>query len=333
MIPRMKRTRLSPHWFLWLPVAGLLAAADARGAGDALTVDSVAAQVNDRIITLSEVRAMAMPMEAELRKRYSGPELEKRIRELWQDAVNQLVERALIVWDFDQQEYTIPEKVIDDEIRRIVEQDFDGDSSALRESLRLRGRTYDQFREEMRQRIIVQLMRRKMIDDQIFVSPKKIEEYYRDHADEFRLEPAFHVRTLQIRRPEDKAAEADALIEKVRAELDAGGDFGTVAESIAKESDLARVRDWGWIEPGTLRPELDEAAASTETGKTAGPVDVGDVVFFVHVEERREGGEIPLDDVREDIEKKLTIEEQNRLHREWIDSIRKRAYVRITDLR
>src|SRR6266699_3827739 len=67
----------------------------ASAEGEPTVVDGIAAIVNGEVITYSQVRALSAPEERLLRQQYKGNELEKKMTELRQLAVKDLIDRRL----------------------------------------------------------------------------------------------------------------------------------------------------------------------------------------------------------------------------------------------
>jgi peptidyl-prolyl cis-trans isomerase SurA len=85
-------------------LSGTLRAAD--------IIDGVVAIVNSNVITYSQVMELVQPVDRELRRSFSGQELEDQRRKAQEDALNTLIERALIVQEFDAKGYKIPETYV-----------------------------------------------------------------------------------------------------------------------------------------------------------------------------------------------------------------------------
>ena len=101
--------------FIWrYPTVALLAfscfgvAATASPTSGAESVNGIAAIVNDKVITYSEVREVVEPRERLLRSQYSGQELVNKITELRKAALQDLIDRQLIVQAFDKEKLAIP---------------------------------------------------------------------------------------------------------------------------------------------------------------------------------------------------------------------------------
>jgi parvulin-like peptidyl-prolyl isomerase len=65
-------------------------------------------------------------------------------------------------------------------------------------------------------------------------------------------------------------------------------------------------------------------------GQVSAPIETPDAVYLMLVEDKSSAHLKPLTDtdVRGEIEKKLQIQEQARLSKEWIDGLKKKTYVR-----
>jgi parvulin-like peptidyl-prolyl isomerase len=82
--------------------------------------DGVAAVVNDKVITFSQVKKEVDPIEVQLRQQYAGVELIDKIKEQRLSALKSLIERELIIQDFNKMGGYIPDNYIEDQVRMII---------------------------------------------------------------------------------------------------------------------------------------------------------------------------------------------------------------------
>jgi parvulin-like peptidyl-prolyl isomerase len=163
-------------------------------------VDGVAAIVNERVITYSEVKNYVQPLVAQMRRDYSGDDLVEKVRSTQVDALNRLIERALIIDEFKEKGYHIPEKVVDEQINDFIANDFGGDRKAFVRTLQAQNMTLAQFRERERDRVIVQAMLNQKTQREVVVSPYKIEKYYREHTDDFKVDEQIKLRMIFVKK-------------------------------------------------------------------------------------------------------------------------------------
>ena len=164
----------------------LIAAADAGAEEAGIPVDRVVAHVNEHRITLGEIKAMILPRMPELQRRYRGAELESRLEEMYRQALEQKIERRLILDAYEQQEGRIPEWAVDQHVDEVVRQEFDGDSGALVRALARERVSLAEWRENIKKSMIVSSMQGMAIGEHLHVSPAEIRAYYARHRDRFR---------------------------------------------------------------------------------------------------------------------------------------------------
>ena len=199
---------------------GTVALMLATGAMAAEIVDGVAAVVNDRVITYSEVREYVAPVIQQLRRSYSGQELIEKVRAAQKDALNNLIERTLIIQEFKDKGYSFPETVIDAELNDVVAKDFGGDRALFTKTLQAQNMTLSQYREQLRDRIIVQAMRNRKTQNEVVVSPYKIEHYYQEHLDDFRVDDQIKLRMIYIKRGQPVAPTPPATNPTIASSLE-----------------------------------------------------------------------------------------------------------------
>ena len=180
-------------------VVMLALAGTARGAE---IIDGVAAIVNSNIITYSEVRQFVQPVVQQLRRNFSGQELLEQVRKAQLDALNSLIERALIIQEFNTKGYKIPETVVDQQINNIITDDYGGNRATFVKTLEAENLTLSQYREQVRERVIIQAMRGHKTQQAVVVSPYKIEKYYNDNPDQYKVGDQIKLRMIFIKRGE-----------------------------------------------------------------------------------------------------------------------------------
>jgi peptidyl-prolyl cis-trans isomerase SurA len=185
--------------FAVLAVAMLVVAGVSPGAE---IVDGVAAIVNDKVITYSQVRGFVQPVAQQLRRNFSGQDLIDQVRKAEMDALNQLIERALIIQEFNEKGYKIPETAIEQQINEIISSDYGGNRAAFVKTLEAENLTLSQYRDQVRERVIIQAMRGHKTQQTIVVSPYKMEKYYNENLDQYKVGEQIKLRMIFIKRGE-----------------------------------------------------------------------------------------------------------------------------------
>jgi parvulin-like peptidyl-prolyl isomerase len=320
--------------FIWhYPLAALLAfsclgvAATASPTRGAESVNGIAAIVNDKVITYSEVREVVEPRERLLRAQYSGDELVKKITELRKAALQDLIDRQLIIQAFDKEKLVIPPHFIDERVEAVIKENFGGDRAAFIKTMEAQKYTMSKFRDLERQKIIVQAMRAKNVKTNLIIPPGKVEEYYRQHRDLFSSKPQVKLRMIMI--PGQGGSAQQSMAEEIRAKLITGADFDKMAQMYSEDSTRDLGGDWGWVDEKTLSPELSRVAFSLKPGAISELVELGGNFYILKVEARQGGDLKPLSkELRAEIEGRLRQEQAQELQEHWLASLRSKAYIK-----
>jgi peptidyl-prolyl cis-trans isomerase SurA len=299
-------------------------------AGEATVVDGIAAVVNGEVITYSQVRALSAPQEHLIRQQYTGKDLEKKLTELRQLAVKDLIDRRLVIQAFKKESFEIPDHIVDQRIQQIIREAFGGDRNTFVKTLEAQNYTLGEFKQKEMEKIIVGAMRSKNVKTNSIISPTKIDDYYRKHHDEFTSKEQIKLRMIMIPGYKDTASSPaqKELAEEVLGKLANGAEFEQMAQMYSEDSTKDNGGDWGWIERKTLAEPLEKFAFNMPVGRISNIIDYAGTYYILKVEDKHGGTTKSLNEVRADIEKKLVQEEAQQIQDRWIASLREKAYIK-----
>jgi len=308
----------------------LLPLCRAAYAAEPEVVDGIAAVVNGDVITYSQVRAVSAPREKVLRAQYAGDALVNQIKEVRKAALQDLIDRQLILQAFKKDNYEIPDHFVDEHMHEIIRESFGGDRNTFVKTLEAQNYSLGEFKKLETERMIVQAMRSKNVKRNMAVSPTKIEDYYRTHRDEFTSKEEIKLRMIMIPSHADtgNAAAQKAMAEEILGKLANGANFDRLAQIYSEDSTRELGGDWGWIERKTLAEPLEKMAFNLPVGRVSRIIDFNGNYYILKVEDKRGGETKPLVQVRDEVEKKLMQLEAQQLQERWLASLRSKAYIR-----
>ena len=292
--------------------------------------DGIKAIVHDSVITYQEVEAYTAPFAEQLRRQYrTQPEVyAKKLAETLNDSLEQLLQRQLILHDYKAGGYSMPEAYLDDVVQERVRTRY-GDRAKLTKTLQAEGTTYEKFRQQMRDQIIVEALRGKNVSSEIMISPHKIETYYLAHQDEFKLEDEIKLRMIVLNKPSESEAPAvRRMAAEVLSKIKEGTAFSEMATAYSQGSQRNQGGDWGWVERKVLRKELSEVAFALKPAELSGVIETPEACYLMLVEEKRAAHMKPLGNVQDEIEKTLLTQERARLQKQYVDRLKKKTFVR-----
>ncbi|MBI3851695.1 MAG: peptidylprolyl isomerase [Verrucomicrobia bacterium] len=299
-------------------------------------VNAIAVIVNDAIVTMDEVESSVAPeVDLLIRQYRTQPKLlEEKVGKLKENRTELLVEHQLILHDFKTAGYNLPESIIDEEIQDRIRKRY-GDRMTLTKTLQAEGITSETFRQRVREQFIIEALRAKNISSAIIISPHKIETYYVQHKDDFKVEDQVKLRMIVLNRASsDDAGATKKLAQEILAKIEEGASFAEMATIHSEGSQAKQGGDWGWVEKfnkdgsPVLRKELFDVAFALKAGQRSGVIETADACYLMLVEDRRPAHTKSLGEVRDEIEKNLLVQERARLQKKWIDRLKNKSFVR-----
>jgi len=281
------------------------------------------------VITYSEVRGVSAPQERLLRDQYKGDELVKKITEARSEALKDLIDRQLIVQAFKKEGYQIPEHYLDQRVKDIIRENFNGDRATFIKTLQAQTFTLGEFRKLETEKMIVSAMRQHNVEVNTIVSPNKIQDYYRKHTAEFTSKEQVKLRMIMISAGTTDRAGQKAMAEEILGKLVNGAEFDRMAQIYSEDSTRDLGGDWGWVDRGTLTAPLEKIAFSLPLNKVSNIVEVSGNYYILKVEDRHGGVTKSFAEVRDEITKKLSSEEAQAMQERWIAGLRQKAYIKM----
>ncbi len=297
-------------------------------AADAQVLDGVAAVVNNDVVTFSQVRELTTAIENAAKANFSGAALTEKIKEVRTRAVNDLIDRQLIIQEFRTMKASIPPHVVNDRINTIVREEFGGDRAAFLKTIAAQGYTMDRLRKMEEEKIIVQAMRAREVKGDPIIPAGRVESYYREHLQEWTTNDEVKLRMIKIAgggEPDKKLK----MMKEIRGKIVGGADFGDMARIYSDDSTQDKSGDWGWVKRGDLSQDMEHIVFSMSVGKTSDIVTLNGSFYLLLVEEKKAGVSKPLKEVREEIERQLMQQERQKMQQGWLERLRKKAFIKI----
>ena len=312
--------------------------ADARQ--QAKYANGIAAVVNDKIITLDQIRKQVDPV---VQRIYADadrnfPEdpagaaqyVHDQIHQLYTNILHGMVDNILIIQAFHDEGASIPKSFLDQQFDESITTKFNGDREAFLSYLKQSSMTERQYRDQLQDDIILSYMRNKLRGSTNGISPDRIVKYYNDHKQQWAQEAAVKLRQITLEPTNGESMdllmqEAQHLVQQARVP---GADFAVLAQTRSQDDGRDKGGDIGWVEKGKLVAALETAAFALSPGQVSDPVAAGGNVYIFKCEDKREAGVQPLDKVHADIEYALTIEDARLAEEKWLAKLEKNAYIK-----
>jgi peptidyl-prolyl cis-trans isomerase SurA len=314
--------------FLCLAFALLALAPTARAATPNL-VNGIAVIVGDAVITYKDIQmALSEDLDALERRFGSNPQVfNQKAAELEKAKLEEMVENQLVLQEFKRAGYVVPESYfqarIDDDIRKF------GDRLTLTKTLQAQGITFETYRNRIRERVILQLMWREKVPQEPLISPTKIENYYTQNRDNFKMEDQIKLRMIVLTNsPNNTAYSPLRVAEEIVAKLEQKVPFEELARVYSQGSQAQEGGDWGWVQRSVLNTNLAQVAFSLDPGQHSKAIAAPSGAYVLYVEDKKVSHIKTLSEVRDEVEATLRAEEIKRLRKKWVEQLKDKAFVR-----
>jgi peptidyl-prolyl cis-trans isomerase SurA len=296
-------------------------------------INGMAAIVNNEIITFSQVRELVIAQERAASESLQGEELATKIKELRKSAVNDLINRALILQEYKKKEFTIPEYVIDDAVAKIIRDEFGGNRTVFIKTLQAQGYSLARFRQLQKDKIIVSAMRSSKVKDNYVVSPVKIRAFYNENQATYTTPDQVKLRMIILHEGDTTGTVTNiskrGMAEEIRRKIAGGAEFDRMAQMYSEDSTQDSGGDFGWIERKTLNDTLSHTAFSMKVGEVSPVIPLDNSYYILMAEDVKHASIKPLKEVQLEIERRLIEEEMLKAQEKWLKGLRDKAYIKI----
>lgn len=250
-----------------------------------LQLEGIAAIVNDKPISYSDVRQRARLLLLTLGRQQPSPE---QVQQITGQALEQLIDERLQLDRVAEYKVEVDPREIDQQLADMATEGGVG-ADGLRQQLLSAGVNPMSLEEQIRAEIAWNRLISGLYGTRIRVSDNQVE----DQLERLRTaskKRQFRVSEIFLYAP-DEATRADALraADSITQQLQQGADFRNAAQRISSAPTAATGGDMGWVTTDDLSPALAEAVAAAETVPgLLPPIEVESGVYILLVAAKRE---------------------------------------------
>jgi len=265
----------------------------------------------------------------------TAPELrEKRLRELYTATLNALIDRKLILAAARKSKMELQSWAVDNRVREIVANNFDGDQTKLHALLSDRKITFEEWKKNIEEDLLITAMRYQQVEKRVTPTPTEIRAEYEANKGRYQTETAMAVSMIILDPPEKEGDESVAVrAEKIEAALKAGTSFASLARTYSKDAKAADGGSWGKVNPvDVFRKEIVEALDKLKPGETAPVVVLDGYGYIVRKDEQQDARALTFEEAAPYVESHLRMRQAEKLYKEWTDRLRAESYIKVFEL-
>lgn len=295
-----------------------------------MLVDGVAAYVNGDFITISDVMTEVRRSPYAINRELSEADL----RKLYDITLNALIDRKLILEQAKKSKMSLQAWAIDNRIREIVANNFNGDESKLNELLSKRGISYEEWRKRIEEDLIVSAMRYQFIDKRIQPTPAEVRNEYEANREKYQTERAVAVSMIILDPPAGSTnLTVEARAAEISAALKKGKSFAELAKVYSSDSKAANGGSWGKVNPDDVfRKEIRDALAALKPGEVSEVLVLDGYGYIIRKDDQQDSRVLTYQEALPYAEGNLRMKMGEKLYKQWTDRMRKAAYIKIVEL-
>ncbi len=290
--------------------------------------DKIIAVVNEDVITQSDLDIALAAAINDLKKDYTGKELDDKIEEARKYFLNQMVEDKLILQEAKRRGVIVDDSEIEEKFNDIksrfpTESDFETEIERA-------GITTDILRTRYKEQVMMTKLVSHEVKDKVVVTPAEINAYYDKHSEELKAPESVHIKAIMIRFDEATTEPlAKQKADDIYRLIKEGRDFSDLAKQYSQGPKADLGGDMGFIEKGQMREEFDKVIFNLKTGEVSEPVKTDTGYYIFKIEEKKEGYKRSLAEVRDQIENSIFQEKAQNKYKEWIARLKRDAFIQI----
>ena len=294
-------------------------------------VEEIVARVNDQVISTSDYNRAVQDLDQQAQQHEWT---EQQLYEQKHNLLRDLIDQQLLLSRGKELGITGDAELIRelDEMRKQNHLDSMDD---LQKAAEQQGVSWEDFKANLRNRIITQEVIRDEVGSRINISPSEVQAYYNEHKQDFD-EPE-QVRLSEILIPTadpdnaTQVAEAKKKADEAEAKLKGGADFAALAKSASAGVTAANGGDLGEFHRGQLAKVLEDQTFDLKPGQYTEPIRTKQGYVILKVTDHTPGGIAPLKDVEPQIEDQIGMAKMQPALREYLTKLREDAYINIKD--
>jgi peptidyl-prolyl cis-trans isomerase C len=164
------------------------------------------------------------------------------------------------------------------------------------------------------------------VTDKVKIDDADLEVYYKTHESEFKHPQLVRVRHILIKATKDMSdedkAKAKKKAEDLLAKIRSGGDFEKLASEFSEDDgSKARGGDLGFLQMDSLPKPFEKVAISLKPGEVGGPVETSAGYHIIKMEEMKDAGVWPLENVKEQVREKVLRQIVNGKAKEYVEKV------------
>jgi peptidyl-prolyl cis-trans isomerase SurA len=300
-------------------------------------VEEIAAKVNGDIITRGELARKRLEIEAEAKRQgLTGPRFQQAVDEYASHALSDQIDTLLLVQKGKDLNISVDAEVT----RRLAEiqveqkiSDPDKFQAFIRDNT---GMSYEDFRLQMKNQMLTQRVIGQEVARSVNVPDAELQKYYEEHKSEYVRKEAQVFLSQILISTEGKTPEQRAVAEKKATDLAARAKKGEKFSDLARDNsdDVETAKNGGQVGPmpkGLMDKPIEDLVFNAKKGFVSDVIQRPNSFLILKVDERFEAGQPAFEEVKAELQDRLTQAKMQPKVRAYLTTLREDAFLEIKE--
>jgi parvulin-like peptidyl-prolyl isomerase len=228
-----------------------------------------AAKVNNDYITKSQYNKAVDRIKFQyiqmLKTDFNSPSGASLLSEIRKNTLDNLINNKLLIQEANKLGIKVEKKEIHEKIDTIKNTNFNNNEKLFKDTLKSNGLTLSMLKDSIKEELLIEKVKNKIVDDKFKISDKELKEYYEKNKEVF--DKKEKVRASHILVKEEKIA--NEILDKIKK----GEDFSKLAEKYSQDpGSKSKGGDLGFFPKGQMVPEFEKTAWELKINEISKPI-------------------------------------------------------------
>ncbi len=290
-----------------------------------ILIDRVVAVIGRDVITWSELYKAMEFQYADKIKGMTPEERRKFLKQYEADFLDRLIDMKVQLKEAKKLNISATKKEVDRAIEQIRKK-YGMTPEEFEAAVRKQGLSMEDYRKKLAEQITLNKIQSYKLSTEVYVDDKEVEEYIRQHPEEFKKAEGYRFRQILLRvRNDDEKRLAEDIASKIMQMLRRGEPFDKVADGFIKAPDAFTGKEAIFISRKELAREFVNVLDHLHPGQFSRPFWTNRGLVILYLEEKIDSSGSVRDMARE----KIRMEKLNKKLKEWIRSLRSKYFIEV----
>lgn len=297
--------------------------------GTARIVNRIICRVNSEIITQMQFEREQNKLRQDLGEKYSGAELETKVRQQSADLLRSMIDEDLLVQKAKDDNISVETDIIK-QLDQIREANHLNSLQDLEKEVEKQGLVWEDFQDRIRRQLLVQQVIEREVGSRISITREQCRKYFEAHRDEFNSPAGKRLGEILVASNDKRTpAEAEKRAGEALVELKGGAKWEDVVKKYSDATGNGAQGDIGFVKEGTGSLTVENAIAKLDVNDYSDVIKVSSGDLILRVLEVRTAGTPKFEEVEQQVNETLYNDQMQVALRKYLSELRLESYIQL----